>query len=313
MEFHDFATTHDVARRLGLTDEPATRFYHQMQGVAIQAHRRGIAGTASEYNRYQSELNWCDAGRPYYKLWPAVIPLLAGVGIEVPVEYLRAPSNSFLVRFPVQENPLRISDQHAVKAVLVNDGLNDRGQRRMFLWLDVGEFDATGMPVLTYCQLDCQPGLSIDETFNRLPHEKVTGLVVPRELQEQCLRIVVSVCFLATGADRLIDPEVLSKDLARYLEACERDPAMAERLIAKARRRGKVGWNVGQHERVLHLGRPAKHEEGEGAVRGALHYQHQRRAHFRLLPSSKVTFVRQATVRPDLPAPERAAGWRVKV
>ena len=30
-------------------------------------------------------------------------------------------------------------------------------------------------------------------------------------------------------------------------------------------------------------------------------YQHQRRAHFRLLPSQKVTFIRQATVRPDLP------------
>jgi hypothetical protein len=57
----------------------------------------------------------------------------------------------------------------------------------------------------------------------------------PRELQEQCLRIVVSVCFLATGADRLIDPEVLSMDLAGYLEACERKPTAAERLIAKAR------------------------------------------------------------------------------
>jgi hypothetical protein len=28
-----------------------------------------------------------------------------------------------------------------------------------------------------------------------------------RELQEQCLRIVVSVCFLATGTDRLIEPK----------------------------------------------------------------------------------------------------------
>jgi hypothetical protein len=155
--------------------------------------------------------------------------------------------------------------------------------------------------------------MGIEEAFNRLPHEKVAGLVVPRELQEQCLRIVVSVCFLATGADRLIDPEVLSKDLARYLEAREREPATAQRLVEKARRRGKVGWNVGQHERVLHLGRPAHHEEGNGGARGPLHYQHQRRAHFRLLPSRKVTFVRQATVRPDLPAPERAAGWRVKV
>jgi len=106
MEFHDFATTHDVARRLGLTNEPAARFYQQMQGVAIQGHRRGVPGTASEFNRYHSELTWYDAGRPYYKLWPAVIPLLAGVGIEVPVDYPRAPFTSFLVRFPVQENPL---------------------------------------------------------------------------------------------------------------------------------------------------------------------------------------------------------------
>src|SRR5712691_7263789 len=101
MEFHDFCTTHDVARRLGMTDQPAGRFYRELQSVAILGHRRGVPGTASEFNRYQSELNWCDAGRPYYKLWPAVIPLLANVGIEVPVEYLRAPFMSFLVRFPV--------------------------------------------------------------------------------------------------------------------------------------------------------------------------------------------------------------------
>jgi hypothetical protein len=99
--------------------------------------------------------------------------------------------------------------------------------------------------------------------------------------------------------------------ISRQVQVIEHEPAVAERLIEKARCRGKV--DVGQHERVLHLGRPAKREEGDGAVRGALHYQHQRRAHFRLLPTSKVTFVRQATVRPDLPAPERAAGWRVKV
>jgi hypothetical protein len=68
MEFYDFSTTLDVARRIGLTDEPANRFYHEMQAVAIHAYRRGIPGTASEFNRYESELNWFDASRPYYKL-----------------------------------------------------------------------------------------------------------------------------------------------------------------------------------------------------------------------------------------------------
>ena len=78
---------------------------------------------------------------------------------------------------------------------------------------------------------------------------------------------MVSVCFLATGADRLIEPEVLSKDLARYLEACKRDPAAAERLVEKAKRRGKLGWHVGQHERALHQGRPPWRNEDAGHPR----------------------------------------------
>ncbi|HUY88792.1 MAG TPA: hypothetical protein VMV10_08670 [Pirellulales bacterium] len=146
-----------------------------------------------------------------------------------------------------------------------------------------------------------------------MPRQEALGLHVSCELQEQCLRIVVSVCFLATGADRLIEPEVLSKDLARYLEACKRDPAAAERLVEKAKRRGKQGWHVGQHERILHLGRPQEGGEGVVGTHGQLRHQHQRRAHFRLLPAGRVTFVRQATVRPDLPPPERAAGYLVQV
>lgn len=312
MDFFDYATMHDLVRRAGLTNDPPAAFYREMQAAAFVERARGVQGMAVEYNRCTSEMNWCSAGRPYYKLWPGIIPLLAGVGIDVPVDYLRLPFEAFLVRLPMQDNPLRIDDEHVVRSILVHDGENDLVQRRMFLWLDVGETGFDGSPVLTFCQLDCQPGLAIEDAFNLLPRQEAPGLHVSRELQEQCLRIVVSVCFLATGADRLIEPEVLSKDLARYLEAKRRDPASAERLVEKAKRRGKLGWHVGQHERVLHLGRPQERgEEGDGA-HGQLRHQHQRRAYFRLLPAGRVTFVRQATVRPDLPPPEQAVGYRVQ-
>jgi hypothetical protein len=138
-----------------------------LQAAAYVERVRGVQGTAVEFNRYSSELNWHNGGRPYYKLWPGIIPLLAGVGVDVPVDYLRLPFAAFLVRFPMQDNPLRIDDQHSVRSILVNDGENDAGERRMFLWIDVGELH-DGWPVLTFCQLDCVPGIAIEDVFDRL-------------------------------------------------------------------------------------------------------------------------------------------------
>ena len=126
--------------------------------------------------------------------------------------------------------------------------------------------------------------------------------------------LVASVCFLATGGDRLVEPDVLSKDLAACIDAQRRDDRQrVQQIVERAARRGKKGWHVGQHERFRPLTASAGrgHEEGEG--HGSLQFQHQRRAHFRLLPSQKVTFVRQATVRPDLPPPPAPEeGYRVE-
>jgi hypothetical protein len=113
-----------------------------------------------------------------------------------------------------------------------------------------------------------------------------------------------------TGGDRLVAPDVLTKDLAAHLEAQRRDDRQRVRqIVERAARRGKKGWHVGQHERFLGY---AVRSHGEGDGHGSLHFQHQRRAHFRLLPSEKITFVRQATVRPDLPPPVLGAGYRVE-
>lgn len=75
MDFYDYATTHDLTRRAGLTNDTPAAFYRQIQAAAYVERARGVQGMAVEFNRYQSELNWSLAGRPYYKLWPAIIPL----------------------------------------------------------------------------------------------------------------------------------------------------------------------------------------------------------------------------------------------
>jgi hypothetical protein len=82
----------------------------------------------------------------------------------------------------------------------------------------------------------------------------IPGVCVPRELQARCLRLVVSVCFLATGGDRLVEPDVLGKDLAAYIEAQRRDDRQrVQQIVERAARRGKRGWHVGQQERSLPL------------------------------------------------------------
>jgi hypothetical protein len=128
------------------------------------------------------------------------------------------------------------------------------------------------------------------------------------------LRLAVSVSFLATGQDRLIEPDVLSRDLASYVEAQRRsDLPRIKTIEDRAKRRGKRGWNVGRQERFRPLVSPSPRDVPPGHEgHGPLAYQHQRRAHFRLLPSGKVAFVRQATVRPDLPPPPSEAGYRVR-
>ena len=315
MEFHDFPTIYSVVKRNGLTDEPADRFYAgSLALLRLKARQFPAHAVAVEHNRTTCEWDWLKCGSPYFKIHPAIVPLLSNVGIDVPVDYLRLPFQAFAVRLPVEDNPLVIDNQYHVRAVLVCDGQPmGTDERRVYLWLDVGERGMGDAPVLTYCQLECVPGIQIEEAFNRLPQEPdIPGVCVPRELQARCLRLVVSVCFLATGADRLVEPDVLSKDLAAYMDAQRRgDRQRVQQIVDRAARRGKKGWHVGQHERSLGH---AVRSHGDGDGHGSLQYQHQRRAHFRLLPSQKVTFVRQATVRPDLPPPPAAAavGYRVE-
>ncbi|HEV3003348.1 MAG TPA: hypothetical protein VGX78_02760, partial [Pirellulales bacterium] len=89
----------------------------------------------------------------------------------------------------------------------------------------------------------------------------------------------------------MIEPEVLSKDLARYVEARRNhDEAAVKRLIARAMQRHRHGWNVGQGERIRPLlqRQPLGHASEE-RLHAALRYQHQRRAHFRRLPDGKIT------------------------
>jgi hypothetical protein len=196
MEFHEFPTVYSVLKQNGLTDESPDRFYAgALALLRAKASRFSSHALAVEHNRTVCEWDWMRGGSPYFKVYPAMIPLLSGVGIEVPVDYLRLPFQAFAVRLPAEGNPLVIDDQYCVRSILACDEQQaETEERRVYLWIDVGEREMGDSPVLTYCQLECVPGIQIEEAFNRLPMERdIRGVCVPRELQARCLRLVVSV------------------------------------------------------------------------------------------------------------------------
>ncbi len=319
MDFYQYPTFYAFHHRRGEANEPPAHVYRTWQSKLVASRLPGDDPflMIAKHSFFEAESQWYQSDSPFYKIWPGVIPLLADVNVEIPCEYLGLPFKCFEVRFPKQENPLRLSETQVVRSFLLYEPLNDAATRRLILLLDTGEVTDRGAPKKFAVSRSCTPGRTLDSIIELSDAERdevSRGPAMQPDLVAQCFRIAISVCFLATGADKLIEPEVLSDDLARYLEARRNnDVAKVDRLVQKARQRHRHGWNVGQGERFRPLLHREQHDhEGDEGHHAALTHQHQRRAHFRLLGNNKVTFVRQTTVRPDLPPPDRPPGYGLK-
>ena len=52
------------------------------------------------------ERDWALAGRPYYNLWPSILPALARLKMDADASLFRLPADQMLLRFPKAGNPL---------------------------------------------------------------------------------------------------------------------------------------------------------------------------------------------------------------
>lgn len=132
--------------------------------------------------------------------------------------------------------------------------------------------------------------------------------------ESEGVRLILSIMFLATNHDKLIEPDVLSKDLAKF-SLPETDEATIRKLHEKAsQRRGEgKGYTVGRRERLLHVVQQRSLGDEEGYE---LTHQHQRCGHIhRFHKGGGVIYkwIPQLTVRPDLPVnKEGSAGIVLK-
>lgn len=355
MEFHEYRSFHDICK--SLTDCTWQEFYasegQRLFAQAFQENALGRDNTQSVIGnvQMQAEQAWYQDGRPYYKIYPNLLPYFLTTKLQVPCEYFRLPFASILIRLPKEHSvdSLRIDENHYVKSILVSSFdvepdnppvmfhpqggvISYHSCRQVVVWVDLNECESTlRVPIYTYQQLlfdnfkeTAEQAL---EQCKQRTRRRLTpdgeflddgGILVPYHVVDACWRIVIAVSFLSTGGDKIVEFDVLNRDLAKYLQAVSKqDEPRQQQLVDRAKRNGKNGYTIG---RELPFPAIIRHSSssGESETSGReLQFQHQRSAHWHWVPYGpgrammKLVFYKQLTVRPDLPPKSSAdRGYR---
>lgn len=301
------------------------------QGESLKAYtvrmwKHGVSiGNSGMCNQAATELFWREAGHPYYKVDDAAVELFRKINIDVPFKHVVAPFKEFCIRFS-ETNPLRTrfgpvrsmlmlsltpaqaqeEAKYVTGAKNYVDKFTDANQNSVInsgavmLFVDVGELDPNGLACMNYVLMHRCDEITVSESLKHLPLKGESELVASG-IERDLLSIYVSVCFLSTSSDKILKPEVLSKDFAAYLEAERKQDTERIRVMTeRAKRKGKIGWLVDGKRELVH----SQQDRYEGEPTGReLRFRHVRSAHFRKKESGLVVFVRQCVVRKDLPAP----------
>ncbi len=252
MDFHTYITMRDWTRRADPEDRPAQdidQFYKRTQANAVKM------GSSQFYNQMLTEQGWEKNRRPYYNLWPSIVPMLTRLGLDLDSDLIRLPLPALCIRFPKDpvKNPLKFDwkgEEVPVRCIMMGDMNEGKG---ISVLIDVGELmGEIGVPIYTYRNFPRKPGLTVHESLASLGRNVFAdiGVQVPNSLVNDCVRLCCSLCLLENDPS-IISPDVLADDRAKY------EASGDQKYVDKAHRRGKVGWDVGKHIEVIpHYRRP---------------------------------------------------------
>ena len=208
-------------------------------GYAIKTAEKGT----SAYFQAGVEQRWFRAVRPYYKVWPAIASALIKIPLTAPGSSMSLPCSPIVIR--ISEGSAATS----VKAVLVdiieyNDG-EWIGWRRLSIFISVGTtWESICMAM--------KPGENMEQSLERAMKDSGRTDALPKYIYD-AMRLTVAVCLLANDPS-IVTPDVLEADKEKLATASEHEVQV---LHEKARRRGKIGWSIGEAvEAMPHYRRP---------------------------------------------------------
>lgn len=284
------------------------------------------AHIAVQEDRLEAERKWSEDGHPYYNVHPELVKKFCSVNLsKVPAEFVEMPHgyDSVAVRFAQQHDELTISDSSAmgipsgsfIKSILMTRGFNTlrhyeakhEFEESLYCLLNFSTKANEGHApnALMVLPVWFRSGETLEEALDNfiLGIEQEKGLHVA-EVDKNCLKILVTIGFLANSNDELIEYDVLSRYKNEF-----RDTSNEERkktIITKSKRRGKTGFNVGND--IIFLGeRPLQERNGSDPTGRELNYAHIRGGHPHAVRHGegkrkvKIMWFRTTTVRSDLP------------
>lgn len=201
--------------------------------------------------RLRLEEKWFLNRRPYYNIYPSIIPALTKISLDnLTVDHIRLPLPELLIRLPDSNHPLRFwhkDKEYALRTIMVADNFKFHNREDNFLvfWLDVGE-SVMDWNVQMFRLMCKKPGLSVNNAFNLLEkhHSKDEGVIYPDDFIEDCARLVCTICLMSDDPD-VVQPEVLSMDEEKY------EKTKDQKFVEKAKNRGKYGWSVGKNIEIV--------------------------------------------------------------
>jgi len=248
MDFHTYPITRDAAKKGGRIEEP-DEFY---RAALAHAAKNPAGGMVSQMIAEQA---WEQAQRPYYNVWPTIVPMLTRLNLDMDSTLVQLPTPALCVRLPKRDNPLTFDWEGKpaqIQSILMGES---KQTDAILMMIDLGETRTTGkfqVPVGSYCNFPRQAGLTVEQAVAALPRRPSNnGLIdIPEAIVSDCVRLCCSLCLLDNDPS-VIEPDVLSKDRDKFEETGD------QKYVDKAHRRGKIGWNVGRHIEVApHYRRP---------------------------------------------------------
>ena len=102
MDFYTYTTTRDACSKAGLDQHPDA-FYETAlaDALAIQS--------AQFFFQLNNERDWEQQKRPYYNVWPSIVPMLTRLNLDLDSGLIQLPMPALSIRLPKQQNPRSVA------------------------------------------------------------------------------------------------------------------------------------------------------------------------------------------------------------